>query len=278
MSKEYVMHSVNYSITYPNARSEWQFGIQATDGKLVGTIFATPKHIHIEKETKVFIIASMTIHKKYHNKRMIYMLIKELVRRANLFKINQLIISQLFSEPLLKPITTINFWTYTFDQPTSTELPSSPRTPGWRRMTSEDVPSALALINKWSSQFEIRQVFNAEEISHCFLLQKYVCTYVVEDKSKNITDLISYSLPSMYQIHADITTVVSTQSPVKQLLIDVLVCARENGVRTVSVHQHNIESDILASLSFRPSGFVIFHFYNYRYHEISQTKFWFFTK
>ena len=32
-----------------------------------------------------------------------------------------------------------------------------------RRMTSEDVPSALALINKWSSQFEIRQIFRSEE-------------------------------------------------------------------------------------------------------------------
>ena len=53
-------------ITYPNARSEWQFGIQATDGKLVGTVLAIPIHIHIEKETKVFIMTSITIHKRYH--------------------------------------------------------------------------------------------------------------------------------------------------------------------------------------------------------------------
>ena len=271
VTKEYVMHGVNYFMTYPNARSEWQFGIHATDGKLVGTILAIPKHFYIEKETKVFIMASIAIHKKYHNKRLRYILNKELMRRVNLFKINQLI---LFSYRIFKPITTLMFWTYTFNKLTSSQLPSSPRTPGWRRMTSEDVPSALALINKWSSQFEIRQVLNNEEVSHNLLLQKHVCTYVVEDKSKNITDLISYSLPSVHQTHADITTVVSTQSPVEQLIIDALVCARENGATKVSIRQYNIESDILASLSFLPFEYQTFHFYNYRYHEISQAKFW----
>ena len=269
VAKDYAMHIVNYFITHPNARSEWQFGIQATNGKLVGTVLAVPIHIHIEKETKMFIVPSITIHKGYHNKRMNYMLIKELVRRA---KINQLI---LLGETLLKPITNLTLWTYTFNKPTSSQLPGSPRTPGWRRMTSEDVPSALALINKWSSQFKIKQVLNSDEASHNFL-NKDVYTYVVEDKSKNITDLISYiySLPPVDQIHVGIIIVVSTQTPVKQLIIDTLVCARENGARTVSVWQHSIESNILASLSFIPSQSLTYHFYNYRYHEISQAKFW----
>ena len=273
LTNECVMQIINYYMSYPNTISEWQFGIQATGGKLVGTILAAPKHIHIEKEIKVFIMTSKTCHTKYQNKRLSYMLIKELVRRANLYKINQLMFS--FSNPF-KPVTTIMQWTYTFNQPTSSELPSSPRTSGWRKITSEDVPSALALINKWSSQFEIRQVFTSEEeFAHNFLLQKDVCTYVVEDKSNNITDLISYTLPyHVDQPHATITTVVSTQSPVKQLIIDALVCAREKDALTVTIQQNNIESDILASLSFQPSGSQTFHFYNYRYHEISQAKFW----
>ena len=82
------------------------------------------------------------------------MLIKELVR-TNSSKINQLI---LFIVTLFRPVTTIILWTYVFSQPNNSQLPSSPRTPGWRSMTSEDVPRALALINKWSSQFEIRQL------------------------------------------------------------------------------------------------------------------------
>ena len=52
-------YRVNYFLTHPNARSEWQFGIQATGGKLVGTILAAPKHIHFKKEIKVFIMPSI---------------------------------------------------------------------------------------------------------------------------------------------------------------------------------------------------------------------------
>ena len=145
-------------------------------------------------------------------------------------------------------------------------------------MTSEDVPSALALINKWSSQFEIRQVFNSEEeFAHNFLLHKSMLTYIVEGKPNNVTDLICYAMSYLKQSYIFINAVVSTQSPVKQLIIDALVCARENGAIMASIFQFNIESDILASLSFLPSAERYVNFCNYRYHEISQTKFWCFS-
>jgi len=144
-------------------------------------------------------------------------------------------------------------------------------------MRSEDVPNALALIKKWSSQFEIRQVFNSEEqFAHHFLFQRQMFTYIVENKTNNITDLVSFVLFNIPQPGpvANVTAVISTQSPVKQLIIDTLVCATKNGAKEVTICQCSIESDILASLSFQPSGYDRCHFYNYRYHEISQTKFW----
>ena len=203
------------------------------------------------------------------------MLLQELLRRANLTKVNQLL---LYCGPLFKPVSTLVQWTCQFDHLTNRQLPSSPGTPGWRRMTLEDVPSVLTLINKWSSQFEIRQVFNSEkEISYNFLLQKFMFTYVVEDKPNNITDLVCYSLFDMPYTIAHINTVVSTQSPVKQLITDALVCARENGVSAAAIAQRNIESDILTSLSFQLRDHFTFHFYNYRYHEISQSKVGFFS-
>ena len=48
-------------LIHPNARSEWQFGIQATGGKLVGAILAAPKHIYIAEKIKVFIMPSIII-------------------------------------------------------------------------------------------------------------------------------------------------------------------------------------------------------------------------
>ena len=260
---------INHYLTYPNARREWQFGIQSTDGKLIGTILARPMHICIGKEIKIFVNVAMRSHKKYNNKRLAYMLTRELHRRTSLTKINQFILPY---NPLFKPICAMVSWVYNFDHPASSQLPSSPRTPGWRRMTSEDVPSALALINKWSLQFKIRHVLNSEEIHHNLLLPKGVFTYVIENET-NITDLVAYTLPSSFN-NAHFFLVVSTKFPVKQLIINALVCARENNVRTASVHQHDIESDVLVSLSFQPNNHSIFHFYNFKYHEVPQTKFW----
>ena len=263
---------INYCLTYPNAKRDWQFGIQTTGGKLVGIILAIPKHICVKKETNVFIeVIIMRCHQKYWNNRLRYILIKELMRRANLTEINQIV---LYDAVLLKPVSIFTYWNFQFNQYTSSQLPCTPRTPGWRRMTSVDVPSALDLVNKWSTQFEIRQVFNSEEeISYVFLLQKNVFTYVVEGKSNEITDLVSYSLFYARQTHACINAVVSTQSPVKQLIIDALACARENGASEAFIYQYNIESDILTSLSFQPYRNHTIHFCNYRY-EITQNKSW----
>ena len=228
-----------------------------------------PRRIHIEKEIK-FIQVMIHCLKKYMNKRLRYMLIKELMRRANLAKINQLVMA---NGSLYKPVTTIMQWAYHFSNPTNSQLPSSPRTPGWRRMTSEDVPSALALINKWSSQFEIRQVFNSEEIMHKFVFQKSVFTYIVEDITNNITDLVSYDLVNVAHNSIQIYAVVSTQSPVRQLITDALVCARENGAIVAVMSQRNLESDLLTSLSFQLCANCSFYSYNYRYHGISQAKY-----
>ena len=187
----YTDNMVNASFTHPHTRKKWHFGIRAGNGKLVALMLTSCDFICIGNESIKFITGSMMYHTKYKGKRLPYMLIKELMRRANLHKINQLLLS---SNRLLMPVTTVTQWVYWFDNPTSRQLPSSPRTPGWRRMTSEDVPSALALINKWSSQFEIRQAFKGkEEFAHHFLLSKLVFTYVVVGiNNDDITDLVSY--------------------------------------------------------------------------------------
>ena len=85
ISYEYTDHDtriINYCLIYPNTRNEWQFGIKATGGKLVGITVAIPKHLCIGKESKVFIEVIIKSHKKY--KRLRYMLIRELMRRSNL--------------------------------------------------------------------------------------------------------------------------------------------------------------------------------------------------
>ena len=79
---------VNYYFTHPSERSQWQLGIRATNGKLVGYILGVPKQIHIKKEIKTVYQVTERCNIKYLFKRLRYILIKEFIRRANLAKIN----------------------------------------------------------------------------------------------------------------------------------------------------------------------------------------------
>ena len=221
----------------PNTKHEWQFGIRATNGKLVGVVLAYPLCISIGG---VYVSMEQLVmyHPKCVGKQLQYMLIKELVRRVNICNINHLVLI-VNHNSMLKPITEQHVWDYTFDHPMNSQLPSSPRTPGWRRMTLEDVPSVFALVNKWSSQFEIRQVFSSEEefLIHyvCPTITNFVHTYVVEGKTNNITDFISFRLTTT-QPNGTIIAVVPTQSPVNLLITDALVCAIKFGVKRWRYH------------------------------------------
>ena len=206
-----------------------------------------------------------------------YVLIKELMRRVNLYKINHLSSStSAFVSSVLKPLSTAHLWVYNFDYPTNTQLPNSPRTPGWRRMTSEDAPNALALVNKWSSQFEIKQIFTneADFLYHC---PSHGLTYVVENKTNNITDLVSFRFIDVSLCATLITTLVSSQTPTKQLIIDTLVCVKDSDGKSVGLSQHNIKPDVLLSLSFHCIDNLKYFIYNYKYHEVSENEFWCFT-
>ena len=253
---------INFLTKHPNTRNEWWFGIRTTSGKLVALVLAFPVCVSIGGVSVTCMKPFMSNHPKYDGKRMFYVLVKELMRRANLYNINH----QLMYKHLFKPIATVYVWEYNF---TNSQLPSSPRTPGWRRMTSEDVPSALALINKWSSQFEIRQVFNSEEEFAynflCSVLPNYVYTYVVEDEVKNITDLVSFTLLDKKFMKFTIKVVASMQIPIKQLLIDTIVCAKDLGAEVLIIKDFRINPEVLLSLSFHCLGAGYIAMYNYRY-------------
>ena len=289
--KNIVSDVVKSIVMHPKTKNEWQFGIKTSNGKLVAVTLGRPVCINIGDVSLTCINAIMTYHPKYRYKRLWYMLVKELMRRANLCNINHLLFC-MFSTNITKPINTTHIWSYSFNDPTSIQLPSSPRTLGWRRMTSEDVPSALALINKWSSQFEYLRIFNSEEeFSYTFLcpiLPNSVFTYVVENEINNITDLVSFRLlpqssyASYIYVFVSVITVVFTKSSVKQLITDTLVCAKETCAEVFGCYpkgliipQCTIEPDVLSSLSFQcKDDHMNYYIYNYRYHEVPETKSW----
>ena len=137
-------------------------------------------------------------------------------------------------ESILKPVATLTRWTYYFKDTNNLPLPHSPITPGWRAMTSKDIPSALALTNKYTSQFEIGHVFQSEEEFYhyfmCPMIENYMQAYVVEDPvTGDITDVAGFSLERSLDriLFAVSTTLVAVKSPARQLLTDLLVCAKQ---------------------------------------------------
>ena len=281
-TRNITMSIFNFIMSHPNTKDEWQFGIRATNGKLVGVVLAYPVCINIGGVSVTCMNHLFDGHQKYNGKRLWFVLIKELIRRVNLHNINHLILA-IQSSSILKSLSNVRVWRYFYNHPTSSQLPTSPRTPGWRRMTSEDVPSALALINKWSSQFEFRQVFNSEEeFVHYYLcptIPNYVYTYIVEKEANNITDLVSFRFVNEYMAHRAFafTTMASTQSSIKQLITDSLVCAKELGAKELIIPNWNIKPDVLSSLSFHYEDDFSIHFSisNYKYNEISETRAWY---
>ena len=270
---------VGYHIMHPHTRSEWQFGVRTTSGgKLVGVVMAYPVCISIKEVSLTFIFPRIESHLKYSSKRLAYIMSKELMRRSNLFKINQMIST--IQNKIFKPMTVITNWKCAPINFAKYLFSSLPNIPGWKKLTPELVPSTLALVNKYSSQFEIRQVFTSEEeFSHYFLcptVPDLVFTYVVQSRA-TVTDLVSSRVyhytdrPSF----AFITTVASTQYSVKELLLSAMICLRDLGVMSLAVAQHNIKSKVLNSLLFEVDSSVQRCFYNYKYHEIPQAQYWF---
>ena len=145
-------------------------------------------------------------------------------------------------------------------------------TPGWRRMKSEDVSSALALTNNYASQFEVAQVFqNEEEFLHyclCDSLPGFINTFVVEDPDTGkLTDLISYQLTKNDDLFtASVVLLVAAKSPASQLVSDVLVTAKCAQADILITSQFGLPESDFEDLLFIPkysSG--CWSIYNYRY-------------
>ena len=270
---------LNFVTMHPNTKHEWQFGIRTTNDKLVSVVVANPVCICIGGVSLKCNKCYIATHPKYYGKRLWYVLVKEFMRRGNLYNINHLVLI-LRGYNLLKPLVATHLWKYTFNDPTNSQLPSSPRTPGWRRMTSEDVPSALALINKWSSQFEIGQVFNSEEELHyqflCPVVPNLIFTYLVANETDDILDLVALRLVDKTTMTYAITALISTQSPVKQLITDALVCAKEIGAKVLKISQRAIKPEVLLSVPFQlEDDCSCFSIYNYKYHEVHESNAWY---
>ena len=141
-------------------------------------------------------------------------------------------------------------------------------------MKASDVPKALALTNQYTSQFKIGQVFQSEEeFSHWFLcpsIPDYVTTYVVEDPvSGDITDMFSFRVAGLRPcLIAEVTAVIVTKSPAKQLITDMLVCLKQQQFYSVSISSCLVIRLQIDDLFVDVKKAMYYLLYNYQYGEV----------
>ena len=202
---------------------------------------------------------------------------REVFRRLNLNGFSQGLMFA-FKGYIIKPIAALTSWKFNFMW--NFPLPHSPKTPGWRAMTSKDIPSALALTNKYASQFEIGQVFQSEEeFSHylmCPVIENYMQVYVVEDPvTDNITDVAGFRLDQTVDGHrwqAIVNILVAAKFPARQLLIDLLVCAKQAKVDAIRTLKYGLTNDVFENLFSIESENYYCYLLNYHYYEVDESQ------
>ena len=144
------------------------------------------------------------------------------------------------------------------------------RTAGLRRIRPEDVPRALVLTNQYASQYKIGQIFQSEEeFSHwflCPLVPNRVTTYVVEDPvNGDITDMFSFRC--LGSLSRKIQAVITTKSAVIEIVKDLLLCLKQQGVTEVVFTIPDIEKYMPVVESYIKS---CFYWYNYQHPKVNE--------
>ena len=212
---------------------------------------------------------------------------KELMRQFQFNGIYQAIIMPTsVPNEIIKPIVTLRMWYFCFDK--LDPLPySTPQTAGLRKMTLKDIPSALALTNRYTSKFEIGHIFQSEEeFSQWFLPPSkedaHIVTYVIEDPiSGNITDMFSFQVPTANKtppLTGSVIAIVNTKTPSLQLVIDLLLCAKKKALSNILTYQFGLLGCIFEQIFLMSSRFPHFittslYLYNYSCPEVDENDF-----
>ena len=268
-------HPLTPDVTSSLRDNDWSFVVKRNN-QPVGAMLNYPVHIRLGKLFLKFVRFFYTNWSMSNKNGSI--MFKESIRRVNLSGFNQGI-TYFQDYSIFKPFVTLTQYEFIFSSKLS--MASSPKIPGWRPMTSQDIPSALALTNKYSSQFEIGQVFQSEkEFSYhfmCPVVENYMQAFVVEDPvTGDITDVAGFKLERGMdgrKTFAYITILAPMKSPPRQLLIDLLVCAKEAKADILYTFRFGLNKEVFEDLLTVKSTSCYWHFVNYQYDEVDESEY-----
>jgi len=273
-----------WNFKHPNYRREFVFGVQEfSSKKLVWAIWCVPYHISIKGQSlPVVELQQQGMYYGVKQDELFNAVTREAMKRLKSVGVLQSIIS-LTTPEIIRPTIILTLWVYNFSLPSYPTLPyTSPRTTGLRKMTPDDVPSALTFTNQYTSKFTIGQTFKTEEeFFHYFLcpsIPDYMVTYVIEDPiSGKLTDLFGFRLHTFTATNrviksATVSAIVNTKSPTRQLITDLLLCAKQEQVEMLGTQQYGLARSSFENLLVHEYQYEYWHIYNYSYPEMDEEK------
>ena len=269
---------IQWNFNHPSCKKEFVFGVrESSSKKLVWAIWCVPYHINIKGQPlPVVELQQQGICYGGKQDELFNVVTREAMSRVSKFGISQSVLV-LQKAQIIRPTITLSCWVYDFSHPLHPLPYNFPRTPGLRRMASEDVLTALALTNHYVSRFEIRQTFQTkEEFLHYFFCPS-VITYVIEEPvTGNITDMFGFWLntfgfiKSTVKKSATVTAIVNTKSPTRQLITDLLLCAKQEKVDVLCTKQFGLPVCNFENLLVHDHQYEYWHILNYSYPEVSE--------
>jgi glycylpeptide N-tetradecanoyltransferase len=180
---DYSRDFLKWALCPPGFLPQLHIGVRVKGtGKLVGFITGIPAKIRVyEDPVEMVEINFLCVHKKLRAKRLAPVLIKEITRRVNLTGVWQAVYTAgvLLPKPVArnryyhrslnpKKLIDIGFSRLQRNMTLNRtiklyKLPGSAQTPGFREITTADIPEAHQLLNEYMRKFKLVQVFSQDE-------------------------------------------------------------------------------------------------------------------
>lgn len=162
------------------------------------------------------------------------------------------------------------------------KLPETTRTPGFKKLTSDDVPKAHKLLADYLTRFDLVPLFTEEEFRHWFLPQPGIVDSFIVENNGEVTDMVSfYTLPSTVMHHPVHRTLkaaysfynVSMRTPWVELMQDALISAKNAGFDVFNALDLMENKSFLEPLKFGiGDGNLQYYLYNWRCPPIPPNK------
>lgn len=291
---DYQPEFLKWALQPPGWKKEWHCAVRVVkSGRLVGFISAIPATLNIYNKSQPMVeINFLCVHKKLRSKRVAPVLIREITRRVHLEGLFQAVYTAGIVLP--KPVSTCSYWHRSLNPKKLIEvkfshlcrnmtlqrtlklykLPDKPKTPGWRKLTEQDVPQTHKLLVEYLKRFSLHPVFTEDDFLHWFLPRPNIIDSFVVENDGVVTDFVSYyTLPSTvmhHPLHKNLKAAysfynVSTKTPWVELMNDALISAKQLNFDVFNALDLMENSKFLEPLKFGiGDGKLQYYLYNWK--------------